>query len=168
MSKTAEAPTEVVVSPEEGTDTIIKHNLLWSMGAGLIPVPIVDVAAVAAVQLKMLKELAAHYEVPFSEHRGKSIISALVGGVAACTLAFGTAGSILKVIPVVGTAAGMAAMPIFAGATTYAVGKVFVQHFASGGTFLDFDPEKVRAYFQEMFTEGKKVAADAKPEAKKA
>ena len=37
-------------------------------------------------------------------------------------------------------------MPVIAGAA-YAVGKVFIQHFASGGTFLTFDPEKVRAHY---------------------
>jgi len=27
-----------------------------------------------------------------------------------------------------------------------------------GGTFLDFDPQKVRAYFEEQFREGKLTA----------
>jgi len=38
-------------------------------------------------------------------------------------------------------------MPIVAGAATYAIGKVFVRHFASGGTFLTFNPEKVKDYY---------------------
>ena len=164
MPKTVEMPeTETAeATVETSPDKIVKTYMLWSMGAGLIPIPLADMAAVAGVQLKMLGELASHYDVPFSEHRGKSIISALVGGVAARSFAFGTAGSLLKAIPVFGSMAGMVAMPIFAGATTYAVGKVFVQHFASGGTFLDFDPDKVRAYFEEMFKEGQDVAAEAK------
>ena len=53
----------------------------------------------------------------------------------------------LKGLPVVGTALGIVAVPAFASGLTWAIGKVFVQHFASGGTFLDFDPDKVRAYF---------------------
>ncbi len=159
---------EVEVQPDEAAKKIVQQYMLWSMGAGLIPIPLVDVAAVAGIQLKMLKELAEEYEIPFSEHRGKSIISALVGGVATPGLALGTAGTVLKAIPLIGSAAGMVAMPIFAGATTYAVGKVFILHFASGGTFLDFDPEKVRAHFEELFAEGKEVAANAKASAKKA
>jgi hypothetical protein len=39
----------------------------------------------------------------------------------------------------------------FASASTYAVGRVFIQHFESGGTFLDFDPDKVRAHFEAEF-----------------
>jgi hypothetical protein len=41
----------------------------------------------------------------------------------------------------------MVSSPAFASASTYAVGKVFIQHFATGGTFLDFDPDKVKAHF---------------------
>ncbi len=70
--------------------------------------------------------------------------------------------SVVKFIPVIGETAGVVAMPILAGATTYAVGKVFVQHFASGGTLLTFDPDKVKEYYAQMFEEGKKVATAAK------
>ncbi len=48
------------------------------------------------------------------------------------------------------------------GASTYAIYKVFIQHFESGGTFLDLDPSKVKSYFSEQFTKGKAVAADLK------
>jgi hypothetical protein len=42
-------------------------------------------------------------------------------------------------------------MPAFGAAATYAVGQVFIQHFESGGTFLDFDPDKVREHFRQEF-----------------
>jgi len=42
------------------------------------------------------------------------------------------------------------------------VGKVFMQHFASGGTFLNFNPDEVKEYYSQMFQEGKQVAADMK------
>jgi len=35
-------------------------------------------------------------------------------------------------------------MRCFSGAYAWALGKVFIQHFQSGGTFLDFDAEKVK------------------------
>jgi hypothetical protein len=31
-------------------------------------------------------------------------------------------------------------------AATYAIGKVFIQHFASGGTLLDFEPPNYREF----------------------
>ena len=52
-------------------------------------------------------------------------------------------------------------MPVFAGASTYAIGKVFIQHFESGGTFLDFEPAKVRAYFSQQFDKGRDLASEA-------
>src|SRR5512140_213709 len=131
----------------------------WSMGAGLIPVPWVDLAAVAGVQLKLLAEISKIYGVPFQENAGKAAISSLVGFVLPHAMAFGAIGSLLKVIPVVGVLAGSPAMGLFAGAYTWALGRVFIQHFESGGTFLSFKPEEVKEYFQAQFEEGRKVAA---------
>jgi hypothetical protein len=55
----------------------------------------------------------------------------------------------------IGGLLGILAVPAFAGATTYAIGKVFIRHFESGGTFLDFDPSKAKAYFQQQFKKAK-------------
>lgn len=70
--------------------------------------------------------------------------------------------SMTKVIPGVGQTAGVVTMPLLAGATTYAIGKVFNQHFASRGTFLTFDPDKVKTYYAEMLKEGQQVATTMK------
>ncbi|RLC10806.1 MAG: GTPase, partial [Deltaproteobacteria bacterium] len=72
------------------------------------------------------------------------------------------AASLTKFVPAAGMTLGVVSMPIVAGATTYAIAKVFVQHFASGGTFLSFDPEMVKDYYAQMFKEGQKVAAEMK------
>jgi len=140
---------------------VVKKYTWWAAGAGLIPFPAVDMAAVTGVQVKMLKDLADIYKVDFPREKGKVAIGALVGGVAPTQLARGFLGSVIKGVPVLGAAVGGATVPIFAGASTYAVGRVFIQHFASGGTFLDFDPAKVRKYYSEQFERGKKVASDA-------
>jgi uncharacterized protein (DUF697 family) len=66
----------------------------------------------------------------------------------------------LKAIPGVGGLIGMVASPALAGASTYALGKVFIQHFESGGTLLDFDPAKMKAYYASQYEEGKQVVAD--------
>jgi uncharacterized protein (DUF697 family) len=149
---------------EERTATAnqwVQRYMLWSMGAGLIPVPWLDIGAVAGVQLKMLHRLSQHYGVEFSKNRGKSIIAALVGTITAHTLRRGALTGFLKSIPIIG-AIGMVSMSIFSGAMTYAIGKVFIQHFESGGTFLDFDPQKVKDHFFKHFEEGKIKASEAK------
>ncbi|MCI5208544.1 MAG: DUF697 domain-containing protein [Candidatus Electrothrix sp. ATG2] len=143
------------------SDSIIKKHIFFSMGVGLIPVPIVDIVAITGIQLNMIRKLAEMYEVPFNEHKVKSTLSSLVGGGVTVPVAR-TLLSLTKMIPLAGHAVGLVAMPITAGATTFAVGKVFNQHFSSGGTFLTFDPEKVRDYYNSMFEKGKNVAAKMK------
>jgi uncharacterized protein (DUF697 family) len=146
----------------------VKNYMWWSMGAGLIPVPFVDLVAVSGVQLRMIAGLSKIYGVEFHENRGKSIIAALIGYIVPNTLSFGSVGSLIKAIPVVGQLAGAPSMVLFCGASTYALGRVFIQHFESGGTFLTFDPAKVKEYFQKEFEEGKKVAEELETEQKSA
>lgn len=134
------------------------------MGAGLIPVPLVDLAAVSGVQLKMLAQISKIYGIPFHQSRGKAAIGSLVGYVLPHALSFGLIGSILKAIPVLGVLAGTPAMALFCGAYSWALGRVFIQHFESGGTFLSFKPEEVKEYFKAQFEEGRQMAASMGPE----
>jgi uncharacterized protein (DUF697 family) len=144
---------------KERTDRIIRNHTYGSMGVGLIPLPVVDFLALTGVQIKLVHKLGKFYGVPFSKERAKSIISSLVSSFVPVA-ASGPLSSMVKLIPVVGQTAGGMTMLATGGACTYALGKVFVQHFESGGTFLDFDPEKVKAYFAEKFKEGKKFASE--------
>jgi uncharacterized protein (DUF697 family) len=143
---------------ELGANRIMNKFVLYSGAAGLVPIPIFDIAAITGVQLKMLADLAKHYELPFSHDRGKSIVTALLGGLVSTKLGFGEVGSLMKGVPVIGPVIGMFTTTIFASAATYAIGKVFIQHFESGGTFLDFDPDKVRKHFADEYEKGKVAA----------
>jgi uncharacterized protein (DUF697 family) len=123
----------------------------WSGAAGLIPLPLVDVAAVGGVQIQMLRRLSEIYGVPFSENRGKSILASLAGALIPASTATSTAvgfSSLIKGLPGVGTAIGALSMPVFSAAATYIIGKVFIQHFASGGTLLDFNPPDYREFIK--------------------
>lgn len=146
---------------DKDADKILRNHVLGSMGVGLIPIPLVDLVALTGVQLNMLRKLAKTYNVPFSQDKVKNLLASLIGGGIPVTFSNAVA-SLIKSVPVIGQTTGAVAMPILAGATTYAVGKVFVQHFASGGTFLNFDPEAVREYYAAMFKEGEKVASGLK------
>jgi len=149
------------IPPREEGDRILRNHVYTAMGVGLIPVPLVDLVALTGVQLNMLRRLAKVYEVPFSQDKVKNLLSALIGGALPVAMSDIVA-SLIKAIPVIGQTAGALAMPASAGAVTYAVGKVFMQHFASGGTFLNFNPDEVKEYYSQMFQEGKQVAADMK------
>jgi uncharacterized protein (DUF697 family) len=66
-------------------------------------------------------------------------------------LAGGGIGSLIKSVPVVGQLAGVLLMPGFAAAVTWAMGRIFVQHFETGGTLLDIDAAKMREHFKQEF-----------------
>ena len=138
---------------DEAAARLVDRFSLWSGAAGLIPIPIVDMAAVGGVQLQMLRRLSEIYGVPFSENRGKSIIASLAGAVIPASTATTTAvgvGSMVKSFPGVGTAIGALTMPVFSAGATYVIGKVFIQHFASGGTLLDFNPPDYREFIKDQ------------------
>ncbi len=145
----------------EDAQEIVQTSMYCAMGVGIIPVPVFDFVAVTVVQLDMLRRLCKLYEVKFMEGKGKNILGALVGGGFSSTLSPVVA-SLVKLIPLVGSTLGALSMPVLAGSSTYAVGKVFIQHFESGGTFLNFDPKAVKEFYAEQLKEGSVVAA-AKP-----
>jgi len=151
------------VSKEELT-VILRHHVWGAMAVGLVPIPLVDLVAIMGVQINMLRKLAKAYNIPFFKDNAKNLLSSLIGSAVPVAVAPGVAASLAKIIPIFGQTAGVITMPIIAGASTYAVGKVFIQHFASGGTFLTFDPDKVKDYYAEMLKEGEEVAAEIKKE----
>ena len=126
---------------------LVDRLSLWSGAAGFIPVPFVDIAAVWGVQLHMLRRLAEIYGVPFSENRGKSILTSLAGAVIPATTATASV-SVMKSVPIIGTAIGALTMPAVAAGATWVIGNVFIKHFASGGTLLDFNPPDYREFIK--------------------
>lgn len=135
---------------------IVHYYIRWAMGVSFVPIPTLDIVTVMAVQLRMLKKLSNHYGMEFSRNRVKSLIASLIGGLHSGLLGGKLVASFIKLIPGPGLFVGTTAMSLFSGAVTYAVGKVFIQHFESGGTFLDFNPKKVKEHFEQRFEEGKK------------
>jgi uncharacterized protein (DUF697 family) len=159
-------------SRDEAASKLVDRFSLWSGAAGLIPVPLVDIAAVGGVQLQMLRRLSEIYGVPFTDNRAKSLIASLAGSVlpasAASTTAMGVA-SVLKAIPGVGTVIAASTMPVFSAGATWVIGKVFIQHFASGGTLLYFNPpdyrEFIKAQKEKWNARSGATAPAAQPEA---
>lgn len=136
-------------------DSIIKNHMIWSMGAGFIPVPIADLFAVSAIQLDMIRQMCKLYDVDFKQTEGKALITALTGSGLARLGA-----RAVKFIPGVGSILGGVTMAALSGASTYALGEVFKKHFETGGTFLDFDPQRLKNYYNEKFEKGKEVAEE--------
>jgi uncharacterized protein (DUF697 family) len=128
----------------------IRYYAAWSAGAGVVPVPLVDTLLVTGVQLQMLRKLAGIYGVRYPEDLAKALVASLLGGVLPGTLGTGL-GHLLGMVPVIGPIFGFVTKPAMAAAATYAIGRVFAEHFDLGGTLLTFDPEKVRGYFRTLY-----------------
>jgi uncharacterized protein (DUF697 family) len=134
---------------EEMASKLVDRFALWSGVAGLIPVPVVDVFAVGGLQIQMVRRISQIYDVEFSDNRGKALIASLAGSMIPATSGIGAA-SVLKSVPIVGTIAGGFVMPALSAGATYAIGKAFIQHFATGGTLLDFNPPDYRQFIRRQ------------------
>lgn len=149
---------------EQARRTVRKYTLIGT-GIGVIPFPMVDLAGILAAQLKLISDLSSIYGVTFYRHKVKNVVASLFGSFGLGLTVVPLLASSLKFIPGVGTASSMVALPIITGASTYALGQVFIMHFEAGGTLLDFNPDVMREHFEAEFAKGKEVAADAKAEA---
>jgi uncharacterized protein (DUF697 family) len=139
---------------DEVASKMVNRFAIWSGAAGLVPIPLVDVAAVGGIQLQMLRRLSQVYDVPFSDNMVKSIVASLAGSAIPASSGLGVA-SALKMWPGIGTIASALTMPALSAAATYAIGKAFIEHFKSGGTFLDFNPPDYHEFIKaqrELFT----------------
>ncbi len=135
---------------------IVHRHAYWTMGAGVIPLPLFDLLAVVGVQLKMLAQLSAHYDKPFREEVARKVLVSLVSGSGGVFLGLGLGPSLAKFIPVLGQTLAAVSVSTLTAVLTHAVGSVFILHFESGGALLDFEPEDMRAHFKREFVRAKK------------
>ncbi|MEL6402476.1 MAG: DUF697 domain-containing protein [Cyanobacteria bacterium J06626_4] len=147
------------MTQQNQANAIIRSHVLWATGGGLIPIPLVDFAAVTAIQLEMLQQLARLYSVDYSPSIAKTFVTALTG----TTLAR-LGASFIKAIPGIGTMIGGASMALTSGASTYAVGQVAVNHFANGGTLNNFVEDQVKTAYDSAFERGKGYVSDLENE----
>jgi uncharacterized protein (DUF697 family) len=143
-----------MMDKKQQADSIVTGHVLLSMGGGLIPLPLVDVATVSFVQLDMLEQLARVYGVEYSVSIGRSFIAALAG----TTLAK-LGASAIKAIPGIGTIIGTVSMSILSGATTYALGQVAIGQIAAGESLINLDLEWAKQAYKEAFEKGKDVVS---------
>jgi Uncharacterized protein/domain associated with GTPases len=132
----------------------IDNHVLGAMGVGIVPIPLVDLLGVAGLQLHLLNKLAGIYGHSCSAEMGKKLIASITGGAVSAFAAYPLS-MVLRSIPVVGWTLGAGSRSILSGATTYAVGRVFAQHFDKGGTLLDLNLDKAKSSFKDHYEKGK-------------
>ncbi|MCG8634692.1 MAG: YcjF family protein [Desulfobacterales bacterium] len=115
---------------------IISLYAKFASGTGLLPVPVLDMMVVNTVGVKMLRRLCSLYGLEFSEEEANTVIKSLTRGRKKLLWA----GSLIKIIPLLGSAGGGLTVLVKAGRIIYGIGDIMVEHFESGGTLEDFDP----------------------------
>ena len=126
--------------------TLAKHYVLAAAGTALIPVPLADLGALMALQVKLVHGLTTLYAVPFRDNLARSLVASLLSG-ASWKLGALALSSLAKAVPGLGGLAGGGGMAVVSASVTYAVGEVFIRHFEASGSLLDFDPAKMKASF---------------------
>ena len=129
--------------------------MMYASGAGLIPVPLADLAAIGGLQLKLLADLAHTYGVEFSKTQAQAIVTSLVGSIGGTVLACSAMGSLAKFLPGLGSVLSVTTLPVAAGAITYAIGHLAIDHFETGGTLRDFDLDVAESAFARRWQEAK-------------
>ena len=108
----------------KNADRIVQRYVAVALAVGLVPLPLVDVAALTALQLRLLSRLAKEYKVEFSKQLVTSLIGSLIGAGGTVLAGQSSTRLILQfVMPPAGWVAGAASTAVFAGASTYAIGR---------------------------------------------
>lgn len=139
----------------EVSGKVIARAMGWSAAAAIVPVPYLDMAALATVQVKMVRDLADAYGQDRNDQTLNGTISALLGTLGATSASGALVGPAIKLIPGGGSLLGSVTVGAFGSAATYAIGKVFVKHFESGGSISNFSAEKVTEDLKKEFSAAK-------------
>jgi len=115
---------------------IVERHRTYAAVGGLFPLPVVNIAGVTAINMRMVKQLSDLYGVPFERDRTRSMIIGLMGGAVPTGLGAATASTLVFVVPG-STLFGLAVSAISAGALTRGIGLVFLEHFENESMSLD-------------------------------
>jgi uncharacterized protein (DUF697 family) len=110
---------------------IVERHRTYAAVGGLVPVPVANIASVTAINLRMVQQLSALYQVPFQRDRARAAIVSLIGGAAPSGFGMATSSALMWIIPG-GMFVGLGVSALSAGALTRAIGQVFAESFENG------------------------------------
>jgi uncharacterized protein (DUF697 family) len=107
---------------------IVERHRAYAAVGGLAPLPIVNVAVLTAIIMRMVKRLSDLYGVPYQRDRTRSAIIGLMAGAAPTGFGAIAASTAAVIVPGPGFV-GLAVSAVTAGALTYGIGLIFLEHF---------------------------------------
>ena len=129
----------------------------WAAAAGLVPMPALDLAAIAAVQVKMVYELCKIYDVSYKEEWVQSVVTGVATSSVTVLLSGQVSGTVVRFIPYVGPILSTLIQPTLAFASTYALGQVFIKQFESGQSLGSITVESVRDCYNKQTEKAKQL-----------
>jgi uncharacterized protein (DUF697 family) len=109
----------------------------WAAVGGVIPVPIANATAVTALMVRMIHSLSKLYGVPFEKNRTRAAVVGLMAGMLPTGFATVAASAVTYFVPGYGLL-GLAASSVTSSAYTRHIGRLYIEHFESGATEIDF------------------------------
>ncbi len=109
---------------------VARHKNYAALG-GLVPVPVANIGAITAINLRMVQQLSKLYQVPFERDRTRALLVALIGGAVPTGVGTATTTTLMWIIPG-GLLFGLGAAALTAGALTRGIGHVFLESFEAG------------------------------------
>ncbi len=110
---------------------IVNRHRNYAAVGGLVPLPVVSIASLTAINMRMVKALSDLYGVPFQRDRARALIVGIVGAAVPTGLGTATASTLMFVVPG-GLLFGLGVSAVTAAALTRGIGLVFVEGFESG------------------------------------
>ncbi|MBX3415140.1 MAG: DUF697 domain-containing protein [Pirellulales bacterium] len=132
------------------------HVIAYSLAAaaaGAVPLPVVSLPSVVAVQAKMFHTIASIYKQPLNSKVMSELGGALGVGVTAHFAVRMMGRSLLAMIPVIGTATAA----VYTAAATYALGCTLCWYFAQKRNGLIPSPEMLRGFYGQELAEGRRL-----------
>jgi uncharacterized protein (DUF697 family) len=115
---------------------IVDRYVVYSAVGGIVPLPLVNVASITGLIVRMVKVLSDHYGVAFEKDRARAIVVGFVAGAMPSGLG-SVASSTLTYLMPHSALAGLAVSSVTAAACTRSIGRIFVEHFENGAALAD-------------------------------
>ena len=137
----------------EQANAIIRRYALFGTASGLIPVFGLDVAALTAIQVKMIKELAGVYEYDIDDQMIRMSITTGVTSLAG-RLVTAVATSITKAFSPLKFIIGGATQAALSGFLTAETGKIYQARMANGQNPADISVSEIVNHVVSMVQQG--------------
>ena len=125
----------VVDSKDAEAKKLIRYYAACTAGAGLLSPPVLDLAAVTAVQLRMVRRLATVYGKDFDQESGRTLVATLSAALAPALVSGSVVSLAVRFLGtgVLGKIVDGATLPSLNFGVTMLVGNYYQSHFKKPG-----------------------------------